>query len=690
MRAASTVLWLLAAVSPATATEYYVSPMGAASNPGTSEKPFATLEQARDAIRAQKSRSELTEPVRVIIAGGTYSRTAPFVLTSVDSGTAESPITYEAAAGERPIFSGGRAIAGWQQVDGGLWKTHVPEVAKGSWYFEQLWINGRRATRARTPNEFYFYIQGVEETVAESGSGKEAKQTIKLRPEDFAAIANVTPQALRDVNLVVFHKWDITRRFLDRIDTEGSALVTSGGKMKSWNPWVKDSYFILENYRSALDEPGEWFLDRDGSLYYLPRPGEQIDALEAVAPVTEKFVLVSGDSAKEQFVEHVALKGLTFQHGQWLTPQEGFEPAQAAGPIEAALMVDGGRNITIEDCEISHVGGYGVWFRRGCRDCALRHCLIEDLGAGGARIGESGILPPGPQRTSHVTIENNILRRGGRIFASAVGVWIGQSGDNAVTHNEIADFYYTGISAGWTWGYGEGLAKRNTIAFNHVHHIGQGVLSDMGGIYTLGPSEGTVVRNNVFHDIYAYSYGGWGLYTDEGSTGITFENNLVYDTKTGSFHQHYGKQNVIRNNILAFSELQQLQATRPEDHLSFTLENNIVVWNRGELLSGPWEKVQFAGGRNLFFQTDGKAVTFVGHSLEEWQSLGHEEGSLVADPKFADLASRDFKLASDSPAIKLGFVPFDVKEAGVYGDDEWKAVAASAKFEPLRIAPPPP
>jgi hypothetical protein len=389
-------------------------------------------------------------------------------------------------------------------------------------------------------------------------------------------------------------------------------------------------------------------------------------------------------------VEHVSIEGLAFRHAELRTPPGGFEPAQAAAPVEAAVMLDGARHVTIADCEIGHVGGYGVWFRRGTTDCALRRSLVHDTGAGGVRIGEPAIRPDERDRTGRIVVADCIVRHGGRILPCAVGVWIGQSADNTVEHNDISDLFYTGISVGWRWGYAESLAKRNTIAFNRVHHIGQGVLSDMGGVYTLGPSEGTVVRGNVFHDIEAFSYGGWGLYTDEGSTGILFEDNLVHRTKTGSFHQHYGRDNVVRNNILAFSRLHQLQATRVEDHRSFTLENNIVVFDSGETLAGPWDKLRHESRGNLYWDTRDKPVRFLGKALEEWQAAGHETGSRVADPRFADAAAGDFRRPADSPAVAVGFRPFDPGRAGVRGDDRWKEQARGMAPPVMQPVPAPP
>ncbi|RMD75875.1 MAG: right-handed parallel beta-helix repeat-containing protein, partial [Lentisphaerae bacterium] len=322
--------------------------------------------------------------------------------------------------------------------------------------------------------------------------------------------------------------------------------------------------------------------------------------------------------------------------------------------------------------------------------CGVFKTHIHDFGAGGVRIGETTIPRRPEDRTSHVTVDNCIIHDGGHIFPCAVGVWIGHSPDNRVTHNEIADLYYSGISVGWRWGYGESLAKRNLILFNHIHHIGYGLLSDMGAVYTLGPSAGTKVNNNVIHDVYAYSYGGWGLYTDEGSSDIEMANNLVYHTKSGSFHQHYGRDNLIRNNIFAFNQLCQVKITRSEPHRSIIFQNNIVIYDTGELFQGPMHRVKLTIDHNLYWNAGGRPVRFAGKTFAEWKKMGRDLSSRIADPMFMNARALDFRLTPDSPALKLGFKPFEYSQAGVYGDENWKHLAHTIPVKQLRKSPKPP
>jgi hypothetical protein len=270
-------------------------------------------------------------------------------------------------------------------------------------------------------------------------------------------------------------------------------------------------------------------------------------------------------------------------------------------------------------------------------------------------------------------VENCFLHDGGKVFHAGIGVWIGRSSHNLVRHNEICDLLYTGVSVGWSWGYATTTAHHNTIERNHIHHLGWGQLSDLGGIYTLGDSPGTVLRANLIHDVLSYSYGGWGLYTDEGSTGIVLEDNIVYRVKDGAFHQHYGKENIVRNNVLSLSATRgQIIRSREESHRSFTLERNIVYYAQADLLGGNWKNGQYLLDSNLYWNASGKPVAFPGGlGLAQWQEKGQDRRSRTADPKFVDPSKGDFRLQPGSPALQIGFRPIDTGQIGLVGPKDW-------------------
>ncbi len=670
--------WFLSGRDYACGQVIYVGPAGNDMNPGTRLRPLATLEGARNRARELKAVNIKNNPIEIIILEGEYFLSEPLTLTHEDSGTPSTPVVYKSEPGKKPVFYGGLKLAGFERVNEKLWRMYLPEVARYGWNFEQLYVNGKRAVRARTPNEGFLFISDVAETVVEKGTGRApelAVQKIFLDSAGAGIFNGMSRQEMERAVITFYHKWDNTRKPVYNYSPAEAAIYTLGTGMKPWNPLDKQTRYFVENYKGALDAPGEWFLEPTGNLYYVPRAGEDLWNSTFIVPVTDEFLVFKGNEATGKPVENIQFEGVAFKVSGYRMPEKGNEAAQAAAPVDAVVNLDFARNITFRDCEIAHTGKYAFWFRRACSNCNVVQSYMHDLGAGGVKIGETVIRSEKSEITNNIIVDNNIIRDAGHLFPCAVGIIIFNASDNKLTHNEIANLRYSGISVGWVWGYAESPSKRNIVEFNHIHHLGWGELCDMGGVYTLGASEGTRVANNLIHHIYSFDYGGWGLYTDEGSYGIIMENNLVYACKSSGFHQHYGKENIIRNNIFAFNIRAQLQATRVEEHRSFSFTNNIIYYDKGTLLSSNWHKINLVSDMNCFWDTRTEDIRFGDLSFSEWRRTGKDRNSIIADPLFRDPTQYDFRFRNNSVIRKIKFEPFDYSQAGVFGSDEWKIMA---------------
>jgi hypothetical protein len=649
--------------------------------PNGADGAETTFAGARDAVRKARASGDTSE-VRVIFEAGTYAIVEPVVFEPVDGG-----VSYEAAPGAKVIISGGKKIEG--AMKDGMWTAKVDPA----WRFEGLWVNGQRAQRARTPNEGFIQAMGQPQKPPGDAqpTGEPGKTLLSIESDYAKNLAMLTPAERHDVNVLVYFTWDMNRHRLENASPSGELQFT-GPLPRSFFSLAPFHNMRLENYRAALDAPGEWFLDRPGTLLYIPRKGETVT--DVWAPIAPQWIVLRGDPKKNGFVNKLTFRGLSFEHQAWITPEGGAAFGQAESQLIAAIEADGARDIVFEDCEFAHTMTNAVWFRRGCRNITLRKCHIHDLGAAGVKIGDPAISKDGPEHTSHVLVENTIIQGGGRVFPAGIGALIFHASDCTLRHCDIGDFFYSAVNIGWTWGYKPTPCARNTVEYCHLHHLGWAELSDMGAVYTLGPQPGTIIRNCHVHDIGCAAYGGWGLYNDEGSTGIVWENNLVHDTQDGGYHQHYGRGNIIRNNIFAFQKEVQIRRSKPEESMAFAFEQNIVLFSEGRLfghLDKNWLDGRVQLDRNVYWKTGGRTFDLAGKTWDEWRFLGQDAESVIADPLFVAPEKGDYTLRADSPALKLGFKPFDWREAGVTGDAAWKSLAA-AELPPMKfgLKPKPP
>ena len=527
----------------ALAEDFYISPAGRDTNPGTQSAPFATPGRAMEAVRALAA-SGLKNDVRVTFDAGTYELPAPLVFTSADSGTSEHSVTYAAARGKTVVISGGRRIMGWKQ-DGQKWTAELPAVKAGQWFFRQVIVNDRRAVRARWPKE-----DGVLHIATADDSVKSFTFDQPLPRENLGG---------QDAELVVYENWSVSRAIITASDERQLTTATSvgwigHGPMTTASPGKP---VFIEHARACLDRPGEWFLDhKTGLLAYLAANGEEPARTVVIAPVLTQLVKMVG--TKEKPVRNLRFEGLRFEHTDFALPDIGYSEIQAAhyGPNTKApthvqpvaiecVFAEGCR---FEGCRLAHLNASGLGFGVGCKKNTVVGCKIEDIGGNGLMVGwrGTGRLQAGAEGSLDADwndpadaptgneILNCVIRRCGADSRGAAGVLVAFSADTRVAHNEIHDLPYTGISIGYRWNTTPTSQARCQVEYNHIHDVMK-KLADGGGIYTLGFQPGTVLRRNNIHNVHrsAFAHGGApnnGFFIDEGSKGFLFESNVVHAT----------------------------------------------------------------------------------------------------------------------------------------------------------------
>ena len=641
---------------------------------------FSSVEAARVAARA------MPKPAVVRLAAGVHRLEKPLVLGPEDSG-----VTY--VADGDVVISGARAVTGWCVEADGTWSAPVPWVkADRAGGFRSMRVNGKSRPRARLPKKGFFTV--VNDDLPAGTRYNVPRPSFFYDPKDFnPAWAN-----LSDAEIVCYHFWTDTHLRIASVDaaTNKVTFVTPSGKAfdTGWSNnktgGLRGLYTVM-NLPAAMTEPGEWWLEYGAArVHYRPMPGETPKTVKVEVPFSPVLVALEGTPEKGgRYVEDVVFRGVRFALSQFELESGDVNNAQGSASVSAAVRLVGARRCRFENCTFEDLGGYAVDILRGSRDNVFARCTMTRLGAGGVRLDGGKAGCPAVDLNSGNVVEDCEIGPYGLDFRSAVGILLKNAERSRIAYNHIHDGYYTGVSAGWVWGYYPSVSRLNEIVGNHIHDIGKGLLSDMGGIYTLGPSFGTRIANNRIHGVDARSYGGWGIYHDEGSEGILVENNVVYDTKFAPFNINYAKAITVRNNIFAFGKKELVARSRREPHVSCELANNVFYWKEGKLYSGDWSDadkpfavhrqgnnkkanetgstVTFKADRNVYFNpglSEDKVVFDGGKNFDAWRTAGKDVRSVYADPLFKDASRRDFRLLPGSPAFSLGFVDFDQYAVG--------------------------
>ena len=716
-------------------TTLHVSPEGSDSYSGLSAQPverpdgfvdgpLASLRFAIGVAREWRCKGQAGARVRISLADGHYPLAFPIELGPEDSG-----LVLE-GAGAGAIIDGSVPLPeGILQEDeeGPLWEFEVSDRLLEGDRFNSLFLNGRRRFPSRFPHEGYLRVAEAPDRfpgLSFKAALAQGVSTFRVDPTPLAPLGDLT-----GARVILLNRWLIERVTITAWDA-ATGTVTLDRPTRLFlrpegGPDAPGCRFFIEDLPGSPNEPGTWTIDRQaGRLLYRPETGESLAEADARVPLLTQFVRVVGDRASGRSAHHITLENLRFRYAEWIEPDNRFRwwdpydastsqenrescrtfieqnnadprrdsgsPTQAAFTCPGAIHFNRAEDCELRQCEIAHVGFYAVGMARGCKRIYIEGNHFRDLGAGGAIAEGTGTDGPPEDRNEYLHLHDNRIEGTGQVFPAACGITVLFAARCTITHNHLHDLSYSGISVGWSWGEGEQPSFGHLIERNHIHDVGvRRGLSDMGGIYLLGLQPGTFVRHNHIHDVQAAAYGGWGIYCDEGSAGLTVENNAVVRCTTHCLHQNQGRGNLFRNNLFAYGGQGAVRLHR-DRRSAFTFPpqgttflNNIFLTHGQPMIldiAGATEApFPFQSDLNLFWDEEKTDSAVIRRSqadfgtppddcpeepLPDYQSARRDSHSVLADPRCRDPKQGDFTFPEDSPALALGFLPLDLSDVG--------------------------
>ena len=579
--------WLLAG-------EIWISPKGSDFNDGTRQSPKATLtsalRQAREWRRTEDNR--IQGGITIYMEGGTYAFHEPVFIRPEDSGTKESPTIIRSVGDEKVILSGGISINGWKK-QGKVWVADVPVFNGRPLDFRQLWVNGKKAVRARDVEDF--------EKMNRICSVDEKNEILYVPVVSIRRlIDNKGNLKAKYAEMVLHQMWCVANLRIRSVEVQGDSAAIRfhqpESRIQFEHPWPRpmvttdghNSVFYLTNARELQDVPGEWYHDIDArKVYYYPREGEKMQEAEVIVPAVETLVRVEG--TLDRPVCHIRFEKITFSYTTWMRPSEkGHVPLQAGmyltdgyridpkmqrnylnhpldnqgwlGRPAAAVRVVAAKQIDFERCRFEHLGSTGLDYEEAVQGGVVRGCLFRDIAGNGLLVGSFSPaahethLPYDPADRREVCtqqqINNCYFTEIGNEDWGCLAIAAGYVGDVNIEHNEISEVPYSGISLGWGWTQTVNCMRNNRVHANLIHHYAKHMY-DVAGIYTLGSQPKSYVTENCVHSIYKPGYvhdpNHWFyLYTDEGSSFITVRDNWTEGEKY--LQNANGPGNVWENN----------------------------------------------------------------------------------------------------------------------------------------------